>query len=193
MSFSLNINIFFIGCIAPIHLIHPRIEPHLKCLLEPQVGNIDEVWSPPKLWIPPKTYAMEMGGDLSVVIITFKENYSVNEIAWWKKLTMRIEDRFRLEGHRRFNLNPGYASAYGMYLASHKGSLIRKHIGNNIWIEKQLYYKDRQFYPLPNTFSEYSSHENLTRFSSLLNRRLIDLNKKELLVNPIHFQSEHFV
>lgn len=158
---------FFVGCIAQADSIWPRLDGSVRNLLISLYGPIESIWSPTKSWVAPSSYANEMGCDLSTIIIIFQNSCVVNDMTRRKEQAIEVEDWLTFYGRRKYNLNPGYVGSSGIFLASHKDGAYRLALGNGIWLEKQLDWRDGTFVSLPNTFSEYADVNRIAGFNKL--------------------------
>jgi len=137
-------------------------------LLQREFGLIETIL-PNINWIAPVNYVSEMGPNLQTNIIILENTIGILGFAELKKYCMNIEIDTAISNSRVFNLNPGYISFDGMYLASHKSSPARgrEYLSDNIWQEKQYNYNSNKFTDNNNTFSEFNDHNRLSFFNKL--------------------------
>ena len=76
-------------------------------------------------------------------------------MADWKLATGALEERWRTPRGRRLNLDPGYLSLHGLFLASTKPGLHRIYLRDGIYAELTLRRAARGWEPLPWTFPEF--------------------------------------
>jgi len=101
-------------------------------------------------------YAPEMGGGLTRAFLAFAQD-SPAGLSAWKRGTGELEQRWRTPGGRRVNLDPGYVSLGGLFLASTKPGLHRIPLANGIHAEITLYYTRGAWQALPWTFPDFRS------------------------------------
>ena len=177
----------FICCITPSIFSQEYYDILNSLALE--YGSITEVLENIN-WEPPKSYQNEMGGKLQTNIILFKRPLLISSFIELKKYCMDIEKKTSYNNSRSFNLNPGYVSNDGMFLASHKPSQIRarEYLSDNIWQEKQYDYNIKSFLTNVNTFSEFNNLKRISFFNNLISyenatrvSRSFEVNKFNLI------------
>ena len=104
-------------------------------------------------------YDKEMGGGLKRKFLSFKRLVRLETIAKLKPLTNDIEKRFCIDGKRVVNIDPGYVDMAKLVLLSTKDYSHRIYIGNGIFAEVTLHYKDNRFNSWPWTYPDYKSLE----------------------------------
>ena len=104
-------------------------------------------------------YDEEMGGGLKRKFLSFKKLVRLETIAKVKLLTNDIEKKFLVNGKRTVNIDPGYVDMAKLVLLSTKDYSHRVHIGNGIFAEVTLHYKDKRFDFWPWTYPDYKSEE----------------------------------
>ena len=110
-------------------------------------------------------YEAEMGAGLTRVFLAFAPA-PAGRLAAWKIASGRIEDRYRLPGGRRVNLDPGYVTLGGLFLASTKDGPQRLYLSGGIFAELTLLYRRGGWEALAWTFPDFRSgryDEFLTR------------------------------
>lgn len=113
-------------------------------------------------WNPPHQYTEEMGNNLETRIIFFDKNKTKKQIILLKKYAQDLEEKYKANNNRTFNINPGFISEDGMYLLSHKANKTRgRLVFSNYFIEKQYDKNNNSFITNQNTFSEYFEIINL--------------------------------
>lgn len=132
-----------------------------------EIGKITKI-VPNTNWVAPQQYIDEMGYNL-ISEIWFLETLTINEIIEIKRWTMYFEYQYSTNGHRKFNLNPGYLSKDGMFLLTHKDNIQRgrMNLDSGIWQEKQYNVIKNIVVPIDNTFSEYLSSDRLEIFNRI--------------------------
>ena len=104
-------------------------------------------------------YDKEMGGRLKRRFLSFKRLVRLEKIAKAKLATNDIEKSFCVDGKRAINIDPGYVDMAKLVLLSTKDYSHRIHIGNGIFAEVTLHYKDKRFNFWPWTYPDYKSEE----------------------------------
>lgn len=104
-------------------------------------------------------YDKEMGGGLKRRFLSFKRLMRLETMAKVKLLTNDIEERFCVDGKRAVNIDPGYVDMAKLVLLSTKDYSHRVHIGNGIFAEVTLHYKNNRFDFWPWTYPDYKSEE----------------------------------
>lgn len=92
-------------------------------------------------------------------------------LAAWKLATIGIEQRWGRPGARAVNLDPGYVTLGGLFLASTKEGPHRLYLNNGIYAELTLLYRRARWEALPWTFPDFRSGR-YDRFLSLCRDRL---------------------
>ncbi len=112
-------------------------------------------------------YNKEMGDGLKRRFLSFKKLVRPEIMAKVKRLTNDIENRFRTDGKRTVNIDPGYLDMAKLVLLSTKDYSHRVYIGNGIFAEVTLYYKDKRFNFWPWTYPDYKSAEYADVFGAI--------------------------
>ncbi|MEW6182350.1 MAG: DUF4416 family protein [Bacillota bacterium] len=102
-------------------------------------------------------YEKEMGAGLVRRIYSFPRLIEQSELAPLKRFSIEIEDRWRIEGRRQVNIDPGYISLAKLVLATTKDNVHRLCIGDGIFAEVTLYFQKGRFHPWPWTYPDYAS------------------------------------
>lgn len=114
-------------------------------------------------------YEKEMGQALTREWISFEHPVKAEELKSIKLTTMEIENRFKRPVHtdagrngtRRVNIDPGYITLSNLVLASTKNYSHRIYLGNGIYAEVTLIYKNHHFHPLEWTYPDYRANLNV--------------------------------
>ncbi|MCA1928154.1 MAG: DUF4416 family protein, partial [Calditerrivibrio sp.] len=77
---------------------------------------------------------------------------------------LEIEDRFKCEGKRKLNLDPGYVAIEKVVAASTKNFTHRIYMGKGIYGDLQLQRRGKRYEPLPWTFHDYALNATLSFF-----------------------------
>jgi hypothetical protein len=104
-------------------------------------------------------YGFEMGSNLKRQFLSFKELIDPAELTEAKNWAVRTEDKFKVKGKRRVNIDPGYILPSKLVLASTKNFYHRIYTGKGIFQEITLNYKGGKFCDYPWTFPDYRTKE----------------------------------
>ncbi|NOX36032.1 MAG: DUF4416 family protein [Calditrichaeota bacterium] len=100
-------------------------------------------------------YEPEMGSGLKKRMVAFRQLILAEVLPDIKWTTNVIEDRFRQEGHRRVNLDPGYIATAKLVLATTKDYDHRVYLGRGIFGDLHLRFRQKHFHPLEWTYPDY--------------------------------------
>lgn len=108
-------------------------------------------------WIPFEDiyYAAEMGGPLWRGWISCRGLIDPSGMPAWKQAARNVEDAFRLDGRRRFNLDVGYLDVDKLVLASCKRGPCKLYLGGDVWADMILGYSRGAFTPTPWAFPDF--------------------------------------
>lgn len=112
-------------------------------------------------------YAEEMGEGLRKVFVGFRGVIEPGRLPEMKRRTIDLEARWSEDGNRRVNLDPGYVTQAKVVMASAKDFAHRVFIGDGIYGDVQLQYKDNEFRIQPWTFPDYRSETVLSFFHAV--------------------------
>jgi len=101
-------------------------------------------------------YREEMGGSLVRRFISFDNLMDPGALSRVKLFTNGIEKDLAREGKRRVNIDPGYIAEAHLILATGKKYTHRPYIGDGIYADVTLIYRDRTFQPLEWTYPDYA-------------------------------------
>lgn len=104
-------------------------------------------------------YTGEMGEGLFRRLITFRSLIPREQLVRIKRETNDVEERFAVEGKRRVNIDPGFMCAEHLILATTKGYTHRPYLGEGIYADLTLIYREGQFRPLDWTYPDYASSQ----------------------------------
>ena len=102
-------------------------------------------------------YDLEMGTPIRRLFISFERLVDPAGLARIKLETNAIEDRFREEGRRKVNLDPGLLCLSRFVLATTKESSHRVPLASGIWAEVTLLFEKGSFRPVEWTYPDYRS------------------------------------
>jgi hypothetical protein len=112
-------------------------------------------------------YQAEMGVHLSKLFCAFSRLIDPQQLVEFKLATNRIEEETAVEGRRRINLDPGYLEAAKLVLATTKNFSHRIYLGQGIYGDVQLFWRDGRFQGNPWTYADYLESESLRFFTTL--------------------------
>lgn len=101
-------------------------------------------------------YAAEMGGPLQRRMLVFKELIAQMDLARIKLRTNQIERKYADEGRRCVNIDPGYLLYERFVLATGKNYSHRIYIGDGIYADLTLVYRQGAYQSLPWTYPDYA-------------------------------------
>ncbi|MGM0381843.1 MAG: DUF4416 family protein [bacterium] len=103
-------------------------------------------------------YNDELGADLQRRWLVFSEIFSSSEIVGRKKFCEQLEDQYRrADSSRRINIDPGYVFGAKFVLSSRKNNAHRIYLGNEVFAEVTLLYKNGGWKALDWTYPEFST------------------------------------
>ena len=113
-------------------------------------------------------YEREMGTNLTRLYVAFDPLVSIAALAAVKHTTNQLEARWATsQGQRRVNIDPGYLDLAKVVLASTKDHSHRLYIGDGIFAEVTLRYRQHAFQPWEWTYPDYRVPATLTFFHQL--------------------------
>jgi len=146
----------------PVKLVMPMFgrDPGLFQLAERSLsqhfGPID--YRSPQLPFDHTTYYQaEFGSGLVRQFLAFEEPIDPGRLVQIKLLTNGLEQQLSEAGSRRVNLDPGYIAPSKLVLATTKNHGHRVYLGQGIYAEVTLTYRDGDFRPWPWTYPDYRS------------------------------------
>ncbi|MFC1704924.1 DUF4416 family protein [Nanoarchaeota archaeon] len=112
-------------------------------------------------------YEKESGKNLEKRFLSFKKTITNEELSKIRIETAKIEDNFKVDGKRTVNIDPGYISNEGVFMASLKHKPFKEDIGNNVFLHKILGFEDDKIIEFNHTFADYKVKENQEFFIRL--------------------------
>ncbi len=152
-------------------LISPEKEAldRMVSALEDLYGSTD--WKGPVLpFDRTRYYEREMGGPLVRVFISFEPLMRPEALVEMKLETDRLEDRFRRNGRRIVNVDPGYICLERLVLATGKNYTHRIYLRRGVFADLTLVYHKQSFRTLPWTYPDYADPYVVELFNRLRNR-----------------------
>ncbi len=122
-------------------------------------------------------YEKEMGKNLKRRIVSFEYLLDPELLSWVKLQTNRVEEQFSVDGRRRFNLDPGILDLARLILLTTKDYTHRIYIGNGIYAEVTLLYKNKNFLPLPWTYPDYRSTDLIDIFKIIREKYRVQIKE----------------
>jgi hypothetical protein len=149
-------------------LVAPTISLHeVETVLAQTYGAI-VLRSPPLPFTQTTYYEREMGPQLTRWHIAFEPLISIAALATVKHTTNRLETLWSTaQGQRRVNIDPGYLDLAKVVLASTKDHSHRLYVGDGIFAEVTLRYRQHTFQPWEWTYPDYRAPTSLTFFQQL--------------------------
>jgi hypothetical protein len=162
--------------------VHPPAQVKLFCaLLVAPTLSLDEIEtvlaetyggivlrSMPTPFIQTTYYEREMGANLTRLYVAFDPLVSIAALATVKHMTNRLEAGWSTpHGQRRVNIDPGYLDLAKVVLASTKDYSHRLYIGDGIFAEVTLHYRQHAFQSWEWTYPDYRVPATLTFFHQL--------------------------
>jgi uncharacterized protein DUF4416 len=162
--------------------VHPPAQVKLFCaILVAPIFPLDEIktalaetygvivlCSTPMPFTQTNYYEREMGTDLTRLYVAFDPLVSIADLATVKHMTNKLEARWATpQGQRRVNIDPGYLDLAKVVLASTKDHSHRLYIGDGIFAEVTLRYRQHAFQPWEWTYPDYRAPATLTFFHQL--------------------------
>ena len=111
----------------------------------------------PMSWGYSRYYEEELGRPLKRVFLFLRDRIDPGDLAGIKTSTNEIETNLSSEGKRNINLDPGYLTASKIVLASTKNYSHRIYIGQGIFAEVTLVYREGGYRPHLFTYPDYAS------------------------------------
>jgi hypothetical protein len=102
-------------------------------------------------------YARELGQSLLRQIVAFANLIPRERLAAVKCATNELEMTWAAQGRRRVNLDPGYMALDKLVLATTKDYSHRIYLGQGIYAEVTLKYRQDSFQPWEWTYPDYAS------------------------------------
>lgn len=142
-----------------------------KCMerLQAKFGEI-ELELAPILFTHTAYYADEMGHNLEKTYISFANFIEPEELPAVKLFTNSLEQELSAGGKRNVNIDPGYVETPKLILATTKNFSHRIYIGDGIYGDVQLYWKNGCFHANPWTYPDYKDEAVLRFFEEVRTR-----------------------
>ncbi|MGD8794619.1 MAG: DUF4416 family protein [Anaerolineae bacterium] len=112
-------------------------------------------------------YEAEFGPGLARQIVTFRRLVPPEALPAIKRQTNEMEWAFAGEAGRRVNVDPGYVSLNKLVLATTKNHAHRLYLGEGIYGEVTLAYRQGRFRPWPWSYPDYASEAYCALFGRI--------------------------
>lgn len=112
-------------------------------------------------------YHDEFGPTLIRKFVSFKRLFNLDNLFRAKLRTNTIETRMAKTGKRRINIDPGYLNLSKVVLFTTKDFSHRLYLGNGIYAESTLFYREGMYNPWPWTYPDYKSLDYARLFESI--------------------------
>lgn len=113
-------------------------------------------------------YEKEMGKNLKKKFLSFNKTITDEELDGIRTTTGKVEDKFRVDGKRTINIDPGYVSKEGVFMASQKNKPFKEEIGNQIFLHKILGFQNGKITEFNHTFADYKLKQNQDFFLRII-------------------------
>ena len=133
-----------------------------KPLLQTAAAELERCFGPADVnspWFPfdyTDYYEKEMGRPLKRRMICFERLVGQETLPAAKRATNRIEAGLAVDGRRSVNIDPGLLTLERFVLATGKNYSHRIYIGQGIFADLTLMFRDGRFVPLPWTYPDYA-------------------------------------
>jgi hypothetical protein len=151
--------------------------PPVKEALEGQFGPIDFA-SELLPFDHTDYYAAEFGAGLQRQIVTFRPLVAPERLPAVKVQTNEVEASLAREGRRAMNIDPGYVSLNKLVLATTKNHAHRLYLGQGIYGEVTLAYRQGRFRPWPWSYPDYASDAYCALFDAVRRRYKAQLKEE---------------
>ncbi len=123
-------------------------------------------------------YTPEMGEGLLRRLYTFHPLIPRELLVRIKQETNELEAHYAAAAKRRVNLDPGYIAAEHLILATTKGYTHRPYLGEGIYADLTLIFRDGEFRPLGWTSPDYASFQIREILQGIRKRYLQELKEE---------------
>ncbi len=126
-------------------------------ILKEKFGNILEETKPFQLPFS-KYYIQEMGEPLQKKYILLEKVIDKTFLKELKIFSMELENKFSKNNRRNINIDPFYIDMDQLVIATKKYRGNRIYIGDNLYIELELWFHNKSYQPFPWTYIDYKEH-----------------------------------
>lgn len=124
-------------------------------------------------------YAREMGQSLVRRFASFEHLIRPESLPEIKIFTNSIEEKYSSNDKRRANIDPGYISKHNLILATGKNYAHRPYLGNGIYADLTLIYRNKTFQPLEWTYPDYAEEKIMEMFNRIRGKYLAQLKTEK--------------
>jgi hypothetical protein len=124
-------------------------------------------------------YYPEMGKPLRRQFVSFKKLVSPGDLARFKVIANKIEKKFSSDGKRKVNIDPGYIEPSKLVLASTKNFFHRIYLGQGIYGEVTLCWRNKEYRYFEWTFPDYRTDEYRDILKQIRERYIKQLEDKK--------------
>ena len=135
-------------------------------LMEEGYGPV-RMASEPAAFTWSRYYATEMGVGLTRRFLAFERSIDPGLLRQAKLASVDFERAHAHEGRRVFNLDPAYLTLNTLVVASTKDASYRVYLGEGIYAQPMLVYKEGAFQPLEWTYPDYRDPAHLGFFEAV--------------------------
>ncbi|MEJ2715823.1 MAG: DUF4416 family protein [Deltaproteobacteria bacterium] len=145
--------------------VRDRVEAATAMLVR-RIGPVEKVVGPFAFDFT-SYYDSEMGPGIQRWLWLFSHLVDRGELARIKLVTNEIESSFLVEGKRTFNLDPGLLTLENFVLATGKNRAHRIYLGDGIFADLTLVFREGTYRPLPWTYPDYADPELIMMLNEL--------------------------
>ncbi|MDO9530123.1 MAG: DUF4416 family protein [Syntrophales bacterium] len=120
-------------------------------------------------------YTKEMGQSLVRRFVSFENLVRPESLPGIKIFTNSLEEKYSSNDKRRTNIDPGYISKHNLILATGKNYAHRPYLGNGIYADLTLIYRNKTFQPLEWTYPDYAEKNIMEMFNRIREKYLAQL------------------
>lgn len=112
-------------------------------------------------------YNKEMGQEIVRQYISFETLIDQENIEVIKNKTNNLEQIFMIGSNRQANMDPGYITLDKMVLATTKPATYRIYLGNGIYAQSTLFFRDGSYHPWEWTYPDYRHPGTISFFNNV--------------------------
>lgn len=124
-------------------------------------------------------YYREMGSPLFRRVAVFRDLIEQDRLAAIKTITNALEHRWNMNGKRSLNIDPGYLLLSRFILATGKDYSHRVYLGQGIYADLTLIYRQGAYQSLEWTYPDYAGPDIARFLNSVRNKYSLDLKQKK--------------
>jgi hypothetical protein len=117
-----------------------------------------------------KYYEDELGASPMRIFFSFENYFCPDEMRKFKLESNQMEAGRVQNKLRTFNIDPGYIDLDKIVLATTKPATYRIYLGEGIYAQSTLFFKDAAFHPWPWTYRDYTDKKALDFFTRVRNQ-----------------------